>query len=43
VPAKHERGLGRRVVDPIGQVGGQAMVASRPGEGTEVTIRVPCP
>jgi signal transduction histidine kinase len=43
VPDKHEGGLGMRVVDPIGQVGGQAIVASRLGEGTEVTIRVPCP
>ena len=43
VPASHERGLGMRVADPIGGVGGRVEVTSRPGEGTEVTIRVPCP
>lgn len=36
-----DRGLGRRIVAPVAQVGGEVEVRSRPGDGTEITIRVP--
>lgn len=38
-----ERGLGRRIVGPVERSGGEVEVQSRPGEGTEITIRVPDP
>lgn len=36
-----ERGLGKRIVEPVEQAGGEVEVQSHPGEGTEITIRVP--
>ena len=41
VPERFDRGLGHRVTDPIREAGGEVDVVSRPGTGTEVTIKVP--